>query len=102
MDIEHTILLMTMRPRMFVLNSSGMYHFLSGILSEKRDNDALKGNEILLPQCFLSWKKDLLKVDAPSEVFSFYDNLVAEDGLISMAQDLLHVYKEVLPFYKAP
>ncbi|UXN03593.1 hypothetical protein [Bartonella sp. HY406] len=102
MDIEHTLFLMTTRPRMFVINASGMYHFYSGVFSQKRESGISKDNEANLLVCFLEWKKKALGVNNPEDLFNFYDTMENEDGLACMAKDLLYVYKTILPSYIHP
>ncbi|UXN06565.1 hypothetical protein [Bartonella sp. HY761] len=71
MDIEHTLFLMTTRPRMFVINASGMYHFYSGVFSQKRESGISKDNEANLLVCFLEWKKKHWELTTPKTFLIF-------------------------------
>lgn len=98
MDIEQTLSLMCKRPRMYVLDASGMLHYFFGIIAEKSDNGDLKDEEELFLSSFLDWQKKLLCIGSDEDLLSYYDNMQEGDGLAHMAKDLLFIYRKLSPF----
>lgn len=69
LDIETTLTLMCKRPRMFVLDASGMFHYFMGIIAEKADSADLKDEENLLVSSFTNWRTKTLGVDSIEKIF---------------------------------